>query len=92
MAKTEDGGSVFPWDRGLHMACLPAEGCRVGEGLTLRDYFAGHALLAMLANPNVVFKGPDMSMAGGKDDAAKLAFDSYGIADAMLSERAKGGA
>jgi hypothetical protein len=48
------------------------------KGMTLRDYFAAHAMQGMMAMPL-----PDM-----EDDAPKfLAKTAYGIADAMLKAR-----
>lgn len=54
------------------------------EGMTLRDWFAGQALNGLLAS--------------GKWDNCGVGFEAYiaghasNIADAMLAERAKGGA
>jgi hypothetical protein len=49
-----------------------------GAGMTLRDYFAGQALVGIFANPN--------GTAGSWQVAAKHAYLS---ADAMLAERTK---
>jgi hypothetical protein len=48
-----------------------------GAGMTLRDYFAGHALVGIIAHPNGI---------GSWQVAAKHAYLS---ADAMLAERTK---
>jgi hypothetical protein len=50
------------------------------HGMTLRDYFAGQALVGLLAGrrPEVVFTN---------EDAAK---SSYAVADAMLDAREQG--
>lgn len=50
-----------------------------GRGMTLRDYFAGQALIAIASDGND-------KLELGKDDLAKIA---YIIADAMLQERLK---
>lgn len=57
----------------------------LGERQTpLRDWFAGQAMAGLLA-ANATY--------GGKTDAREaLASDAYQHADAMLAERAKGGA
>lgn len=53
--------------------------------MTLRDWFAGQALAGQLAN--------SAARCDGVSEAADLfAKDSYALADAMLAERAKGGA
>ena len=59
-----DGGPAFPW--GEHGDCL--------GGMSLRDYFAGQAILMFDADMFV-------------DEAARR---SYLLADAMLDEREKG--
>lgn len=51
-----------------------------GNGMSLRDWFAGQALAVMLY---------DVQLSGSFDRYANAA---YGLADAMLAERAKGGA
>ena len=50
----------------------------VDEGMTLRDYFAGQALEALVASEV------------RETDVQKFARASYGIADAMLRARAGG--
>lgn len=56
-----NGGSAFPSDSNLH------------PGMSLRDWFAGVALLTLNG--------------AGYDDIAGLAIDAYTLADAMLRER-----
>jgi hypothetical protein len=58
------------------------------RGLSMRDWFAGQALVAIsdyapLGNPVGI---------GAREHAKTLAVHAYAIADAMLSERQKGGA
>lgn len=50
----------------------------LGEGMQLRDWFAGQALAGYLANPNITEFIPEMS-----------AKNIYQIADAMLWAREK---
>ena len=70
---TDTGGPAFPTlaDNGHAMN---------QDGMTLRDWFAGKALMGMMAsrNPNSPRFHPDV-------DAAYV----YAVADAMLKERSK---
>ena len=63
----DDGGTAFPVTR-------PAP----HVGMSLRDYFAGQAMAALVA-----FRG------GYSAHDAQTADTAYGIADAMLAERQK---
>lgn len=54
-------------------------GATVNLGMTLRDYFAGQALVALIAHPEAF---------EGDDPRAAIAHTAYEIADAMLKERA----
>lgn len=47
-------------------------------GMTLRDYFAGQALIGLLSNPE------SMGL------STNISFKAYNLADAMLAEREKG--
>jgi hypothetical protein len=62
------GGPAFPIEINSEMTCL---------GMTLRDYFAAKAMLAMLAHPN-------SSDTAGPESFATAA---YTMADAMLKAR-----
>ena len=73
---TEDGGPAFPFVE-------PPTTCNVCAGMTLRDYFAGAALIGLLSNPEVRAGYPLAQ------DTAKI---SYEISDAMLAIRGKAGA
>lgn len=55
------------------------------DGMSLRDWFAGQALTGLVA-----FDRP--SGTGGHNQPIHFARWSYAIADAILAERAKGGA
>lgn len=65
----ETGGPAFP------IGATPEEW---GNGMTLRDYFAGKAMQGMLANREPI--------KGGPETRSQYA---YFMADAMLAERAK---
>lgn len=62
---TSDGGPAFP--------------CEVGNGMSLRDYFAAAALQGIL---------PALHEGIRPVDVLKMASDCFGIADAMLMVRA----
>lgn len=70
-----DGGPAFPTDSP-----------RVyNSGMTLRDYFAGQALVGfMLSQIVVVLSGHDIDEKTADKDAAEVC---YNVADAMLAER-----
>lgn len=70
MAKIDDGGAAFPEGENGH-----------GEGMRLRDYFAGQALAGLLA------WSPHENGCQFKPDEA--AVRAYKMADAMLAERKK---
>ncbi len=75
--KAKEGGSIHPTSS-YHTACLAGEGCRVSDGLTIRDYFAAKALPKYLEEA--------WGEEGGTESAA---IGAYQMADAMLLERAK---
>ena len=73
----DDGGPAYPHsfeDTIGHPNWLQS------QGMTLRDWFAGQAIMGLCADPSnhELFDGPD--------DAAE---NAYAIADAMLAERSK---
>lgn len=58
-------------------------------GMSLRDYFAGQALVACMSSPRWV-EGLDISAAkSGSKFGEALAAMAFQYADAMLAERAK---
>ena len=78
-----DGGPAFPFDVTISKAHpefgrVEMEG---GAGMSLRDWFAGQALLGLIRN--VPFGG------GSKEILKATAKSSYLYADAMLEERGK---
>lgn len=68
----KDGGPAFP---AQHFDLAEHE-----HGMTLRDYFAGQALMGMMASRN-----PSSPKFMPEDDAAYV----YAVADAMIQERSK---
>lgn len=72
-----DGGQAFPAViHSLHV-----------KGMSLRDYFAGQVIHAMLSGR----VGPSFHTNGfiNVEDAATAASNAYAIADAMIAERNK---
>lgn len=60
----------------------------VNEGMSLRDYFAAHAIGAIISVTSAGHHTPK----GEGNIRELMAKDAYEIADAMLAEREKGGA
>jgi hypothetical protein len=75
----KDGGPAFPSEGEGH-----GDPKYHSPGMSLRDWFAGQAIGSALACMNPITIEPDAN--------AKLARMAYALADAMLSERQKGGA
>lgn len=57
------------------------------DGMSLRDYFAGQALMGDLSGENEFTGITTGDKNGGR--AANLAFRAYRVADAMMKERVK---
>ncbi len=77
--RKNDGGPAFP---------SQANNTDKFEGMSLRDWFAGQAIIGVLgayADPNARSR----AKANG-EGATHMAEAAYVIADAMLAERAKG--
>lgn len=70
-----DGGPAFPRED------YQINGCGGQEGMTLRDYFAAKALSAVVS--------AIMSQGSNCWKLVDFAQEAYGLADAMLAERAK---
>lgn len=79
MAEIETGGPAFPAEGG------EASGLHPNPGMSLRDYFAGQAL------PQVIHMCFADRRLDGETSEQMFARKAYAIADAMLTERAKGG-
>ena len=68
-----DGGPAFPTPDTYHPSGQVQHGC---YGMSLRDWFAGHALAGMLAAEPYC-----------TSDSKTFAIASYALADAMLKQR-----
>lgn len=84
-----NGGPAFPrpfsWDEAPHSGMVQGDRAQAYEeqaGMSLRDYFAGQALIGILTTSGA----PAWSLKEGDSDV--LANTCYRIADAMLARRA----
>ena len=68
MTKINDGGPAFPYT---------SDGGSWDTGMTLRDWFAGQALVGLLTDPHV--RGPNIFFI--------CSVDAYRFADAMIAAR-----
>ena len=83
--KKPSNPSVYPWNEidGQY----PNEIYRQHEGLSLRDKFAGQAMLGLISNPNVIRPHPENGeLFRQYDDFTRIAYE---YADAMLKQREK---
>jgi len=76
MAKINNGGPAFPRMGGYVEGTIPLQWEPPQAGMSLRDWFAGQALVGQMT-------------AGESDNPAGYAELAYAVADAMLAERAK---
>lgn len=80
MKKT--GGSAFPQANhdayGMGPGTIDDTQVFDVQGMTLRDWFAGMAMQAILSNPSLDLLSPN-----------KLAHDAFNAADAMIEERSQ---
>jgi hypothetical protein len=79
MTKKHNGGPAFPCKILVNQSSDPLATRQPVRytGMTLRDWFAGKALMSMLNTPTTI----------GEGDFARAAELSYRFADAMLAER-----
>jgi len=73
MSKTGNGGPAFPESVAVEDGAVTGSRS-TAQGMTLRDYFAGQAVVGLLA-------------ADTSDTASSFADAAYRIADRMLSRR-----
>lgn len=81
----DDGGPAFPWqywDRTLEGLVVREQGL----GMSLRDWFAGQAIVGMLANPQLSAL-VKLAKEADADAYCFAAMGAYRMADAMLKER-----
>lgn len=78
--KKSDGGPAFPRPIGAYQEIGGGEWSQSQTGMTLRDWFAGQALMGIVT-----------AYALGKGDwlLPDMVYQAYEVADAMLAERSK---
>ena len=75
--KVDDGGPAFPTDRRVHVSHCSTGDVEVPlceSGMTLRDWFAGLAMIGFLCRPKL-------------ESPRETAEDAYMAADALLRHR-----
>jgi hypothetical protein len=86
--------SAFPTKEVVHIHISKDEGVETVhndyKGMTLRDYFANGAMMAILSNSQLTNALALKVGNGGKNPAIEISEGAYTYADAMLSERSKG--
>lgn len=83
MSAIKDGGPAFPIPLQSGQSWQGMAPC---DGMTLRDYFAAKAMAAMLAG-HFSHYGHEAYW-----PRPEVASEAYGVADAMIAARGKGGA
>lgn len=74
----KDGGPAFPLDTN----------CRCNYGMSMRDYFAGQALMGMISCQDFMNDLIKQDHIESREDARKeLSSEAYKYADAMIAER-----
>jgi len=89
----QDGGAAFPTQIGMRQTGQYETEFDTLPGMSLRDWFAGQALIGTLANSEGVHAATEPTNAILSGDrrssfARFLATQAYDIADAMLAARA----
>ena len=91
---TNDGGPAFPGERkdqiGNDHDGKPVYSIAQYPGMSLRDWFAGQAMLGFLSNPESTKSTLAVAEEEDWEPAAVSAAIAYAQADAMLAEREKG--
>ncbi len=96
MSARKDGGPAFPIPI-AEIQGLAQSSHDFGSnmtGMSLRDYFAAKAMQAELASSSFGKAAEALAHAAVRHNQTvgqRIASNAYGLADAMLAERAKGG-
>jgi len=80
----DTGGPAFPTTPQSYEDMDPA-----GEGMTLRDWFAGRAMQTVMIDARIPGADADPLPPEAAEVLAAVAKVSYRVADAMLAERSK---
>lgn len=73
----KDGGPAFPWQEWINSSDPFVKNPIEHKGMTLRDWFAGQAMKALVEM-------------GHSDNKKKMAAHAYSLADAMIEGRKEG--
>lgn len=88
--KIDDGGPAFARSSNRMEMANGCDLCDSQSGMTLRDFFAAKAMQGLLANPGGPIQGNSQRGWGFTNCTMDHVVGmSFGIADAMLRERAK---
>jgi uncharacterized protein YodC (DUF2158 family) len=85
MSERKDGGPAFPAPVDVKADMTLRD---VTSGMSLRDWFAGQALSALVSNPETLAALEATAQGTDADRGAVVALAAYHRADAMLSARA----
>ena len=85
----KDGGPAFPSKAEIKWHGETEGADYQNCGMTLRDWFAGQALIAVMGTDVSVAAANKLAQDNGKQPAEMIASIVYEQADAMLSEREK---
>ena len=88
MSKDNNGGPAFPRPISQHDPTKQGQPIPAHDGMTLRDWFAGDALPAIIASlPKEIIQRAGTH--GYRERNAEIAQWVYDIADAMIKQRDK---
>jgi hypothetical protein len=85
-----DGGPAFPFMTPDPHGPVDTDGCLGYPGMSLRDWFAGMALMGVLNNAESRI-APQEQFDAEQTNATLLAANCYFMADAMLHQREEAG-
>lgn len=83
MKKKNDGGCAFPFEE----RTTNGQVLQNHFGMSLRDYFAGQALAAIISTPSDANPVGSAAAAYGGDPTGHISSMAYELADAMLAAR-----
>lgn len=90
MSIKDDGGPAFPQSLAPRKVDpYTEEELADSRGMSLRDWFAGRVLQALVSNPQASMAIAEMNNQNPEKTQRHFALRAYQIADAMLAERYK---
>jgi hypothetical protein len=82
MSNGKGGGPAFPTDEYFDETL-----CGQTTGMSLRDYFASHALAGLLSDHKGYVASMDVARNAGINTADQISAECYELADAMIEAR-----